>query len=108
MKRLAAQFLATLVVVLAHFIWWIAAAVALITLAALLLVVWFHSAHRVDVRARRRAELAAHAGQQHQWVLQGDERGVYGPDGAQLMHYIRSADQPTRAAYALAAVPQWV
>ncbi len=26
----------------------------------------------------------------------GDDRGVSGPDGAQLMHYIRSGDQPTR------------
>jgi hypothetical protein len=39
--------------------------------------------------ARRRAAMAARADQQHAWVLQGDERGVYGPAGAELMRDIR-------------------
>jgi hypothetical protein len=33
--------------------------------------------------------MAARADQQHAWVLQGDERGVYGPAGAELMRDIR-------------------
>lgn len=31
-----------------------------------------------DADARRVAELAARAEQQHRWVLRGDERGIYG------------------------------
>lgn len=41
-----------------------------------------------DRVAGRRAELdaiAARADQQHAWALQGDDRGVYGPDGAEPM-----------------------
>ena len=32
--------------------------------------------------------LAARADQQHNWVLQGDDRGIYGTEGAKLMHYL--------------------
>jgi nitrate/nitrite transporter NarK len=80
MKRLAAQFLATLVVVavLWHFIWWLAATVGLIALTVLLLVAAFYLAHRVDARHARRAALRARADQQHAWVMQGDRRGTYG------------------------------
>jgi hypothetical protein len=42
------------------------------------------AAHRAE-----RAALAARADQQHQWVMQGDDRGVYGPTGAKLMCDIR-------------------
>jgi hypothetical protein len=28
----------------------------------------------------------------HNWVMQGDDRGIYGPQGADLMHYI---EQPS-------------
>ncbi len=31
------------------------------------------------------------ADQQHNWVLQGDDRGIYGPEGAELMHYLYPA-----------------
>src|SRR6476469_2923117 len=37
---------------------------------------------------QRMNELAARADQQHNWVMQGDDRGIYGPRGADLMHYI--------------------
>ena len=30
----------------------------------------------------------ARADQQHNWVLQGDDRGFYGVEGAELMHYL--------------------
>jgi nitrate/nitrite transporter NarK len=100
MKRLLWQFVATVVIVavLWHFVWWIAAAVGIIALAVGLLVLAFYRAHRVDVRYERRAQLAARADQQHQWVMSGDDRGIYGPGGAELMRSIRSADDPTRAA----------
>jgi hypothetical protein len=32
--------------------------------------------------AQRMNELAARADQQHNWVMQGDDRGIYGPQGA--------------------------
>ena len=35
-------------------------------------------AERVEAERRRLAELAARADQQHDWVMEGDERGVYG------------------------------
>jgi nitrate/nitrite transporter NarK len=80
MKRLAAQFFATLVVVavVLHYIWWITAAVGIIALTVSMLVLAFYLADRVDARAARLAALAALAANQHAWVLQGDERGVYG------------------------------
>jgi hypothetical protein len=43
---------------------------------------------RRDAIARRRAAIAARADQQHQWVMQGDDRGIYGSECAPLMHYI--------------------
>jgi hypothetical protein len=45
-------------------------------------------------RARRAAydaycgEIAARADQQHYWVLRGDDRGTYGPEGAMLTRYV--------------------
>jgi hypothetical protein len=35
-------------------------------------------AERVEAERRRLAEIVARADRQHNWVLQGDERGVYG------------------------------
>ena len=43
------------------------------------------------------AQIAARAEQQHNWVLQGDDRGIYGTEGATLMRYIR-ASQPGQIA----------
>ncbi|HME49036.1 hypothetical protein [Mycobacterium sp.] len=52
---------------------------------------------RADALAHRNAEIAARADQQHNWVMQGDDRGVYGPEGARLMHHIRSGGGQTTA-----------
>jgi hypothetical protein len=80
MKRLAAQFFATLVVVAVvfHYIWWILAAVGIIGLTVSLLVAAFYFADRVDAHAARLAGFAARADEQHGLVLRGDERGIYG------------------------------
>jgi uncharacterized protein YigE (DUF2233 family) len=51
-----------------------------------------------DAFARSRAELVARADQQHEWVMQGDDRGIYGPECAPLMDFIESGKQPTQAA----------
>lgn len=67
------------------FIWWIIAGLGMV--AAFYLI-------RALLRAdqARRAAYAAHCGQimaradqQHNWVLQGDARGTYGPEGVGVM-----------------------
>jgi hypothetical protein len=41
--------------------------------------------------------LAARADEQHNWVLQGDDRGIYGTEGAELMHHLyRARDRVKR------------
>jgi uncharacterized membrane protein YphA (DoxX/SURF4 family) len=55
-------------------------------LGAIVLYVLFHVARsqlraagaRTEADARRAAEVAARAEQQHRWVLRGDDRGIYG------------------------------
>jgi lysylphosphatidylglycerol synthetase-like protein (DUF2156 family) len=91
MKRLLGQFICTLLIVafVLHFIWWIVGAGVVVAAA------WF--AVRVrrawlvaeDAERRRRAEIIARADQHLRWMLAGDERGIYGPDGAALMRDIR-------------------
>jgi hypothetical protein len=96
--RTLAQFVGVLLVVgfIGAYFWWIIAAAAVAGLAWLA-VRWYRGARALAADlAAHNAELAARADQHHAWVLQGDERGVYGPHGAQLMHYIRSDDHPTR------------
>lgn len=44
------------------------------------------------------AETAARADQQEDWVEQGDARGIYGPNAAELMEYIRSDDPAAKTA----------
>lgn len=77
-----------IIAVIVKFIWWIVGAAALVGLFFLgwAIVRWYgkHSAEY----ARYREDLAARADQQHNWVLQGDDRGIYGVDGAKLMHYL--------------------
>lgn len=71
------------------FFWWIVAAVGLVAAVyigrALLRA---RDARRAVARAYCDA-LAARADQQHQWVLRGDDRGIYGTEGAKLMREIR-------------------
>jgi hypothetical protein len=43
---------------------------------------------------RRRAEIRERADEQHRWTLSGDARGVYGPDGAQLMRMFSPEPHP--------------
>jgi hypothetical protein len=80
MKRLFWQFFGTLIIValVFHLIWWIVAAVGIAALTVSLLAAAFYAAHLVDARAARLAGLRARADQQHQWVMQGDERGIHG------------------------------
>ena len=76
MKRLAWQFLATLIVVavLLHFIWWLAAIAAII--GAIVGLGWFlitvcqHQDAVLASEAQRQAALRIRADQQQAWVMQ--------------------------------------
>ena len=77
------------------FIWWIVGAAALVGLFYLIRAILRANARQRATLAQRMNELAARADQQHNWVMQGDDRGIYGPQGADLMHYI---EQPSALA----------
>jgi len=80
-----------LLAIIIKFIWWIVGAAALIGLFFIgrAIVRWYSK--RSAAYARYWDGLAARADQQHNWVLQGDDRGIYGIEGAQLMHYLYPA-----------------
>jgi hypothetical protein len=71
------------------FIWWILGAAAVVGLFYLVRAIVRENRRRTDALAHYHAEIAARAYQQHQWVMRGDERGIYGPAGARLMRDIR-------------------
>jgi hypothetical protein len=75
-----------LIGIIIKFIWWILGAAALVALFFLgrALVRWYSK--RSAEYARYWDGLAARADQQHNWVLRGDDRGIYGTEGAELMH----------------------
>lgn len=56
---------------------------------------WWYCEER-ELRRQANAAIAARADQQHGWVMQGDDRGIYGPQGARLMHFIEAPRQPVR------------
>lgn len=69
-------------------IWWILGAAALLALFYLARVLMRENRKRRNAIAQYRAAIAAQADQQHQWVMQGDDRGIYGSECAPLMHYL--------------------
>ena len=76
------------IAIIIKFFWWIVAGAAMVGAFYL-----GRTVLRAN-RARRAAydaycgQVAARADQQHFWVLQGDNRGTYGPEGATLMRYV--------------------
>lgn len=52
---------------------------------------------RSDEYSRYCGEIAAQADQQNAWVMQGDDRGVFGPQGIGLMRRITSDDSASQA-----------
>jgi fatty acid desaturase len=99
MARIVWQLVGVLLLIVGFvgaYFWWIVA------IAAVAALVWMAQrafreieaeeaaeARRAQAEARRQAAVAKRADQQHRWVLQGDDRGVYGPAGAELMRDIR-------------------
>jgi hypothetical protein len=67
-----------LIALIIRLIWWILGAVALVALFYVVRGQLRAARARADADARRAAEIAARAEQQHRWVLRGDERGIYG------------------------------
>jgi hypothetical protein len=67
-----------LVALIIKIIWWILGAIVLYVLF------WVGRSQlrlartRREAEARRAAQVAARAEQQHRWVLRGDDRGIYG------------------------------
>jgi hypothetical protein len=83
--------------VIVKLIWWILGAAILVGLYFVVRAIVRESRRRADLKAAHRAAVAARADQQHKWVLQGDDRGIYGVEGAELMHYLYpAADQVKR------------
>lgn len=72
------------------FIWWIIAAAAAVALFYLVRAIFRESRRRREIHAKRCAEIVARADQQHNWVMQGDDRGIYGTEGAKLMRVVRA------------------
>jgi hypothetical protein len=74
------------------FIWWIVGALALVAVCYVIRAVVRQGNVAAAAWNQRMAEIAARADQQHNWVMQGDDRGTYGPDGAPLMRFIMEAE----------------
>ena len=70
-------------------IWWIVAALVLVGAFFLVRAIVRENRLRRIAHAQYCAAVAARADQQHNWVMQGDDRGIYGTDGARLMRVIR-------------------
>jgi hypothetical protein len=68
------------------------AAAAFTTLCTAATAFWWYREQRV-LRQQANAAIAARADQQHSWAMRGDARGIYGPQGARLMHFIEAPPQ---------------
>lgn len=66
------------IAIIVKFFWLILTAVALTGLFFLARALVREDRARRAAIVRRNAEIAARADAQHRWVLQGDDRGVYG------------------------------
>jgi hypothetical protein len=93
--RLAWQLIGTLLLVgfmLKY--WWL----IVLVVAAVILFKWapvWWAAHEASVAAeeKRLAEVAARADQQHNWVMQGDDRGLWGVAWPAMRKYERVSKQ---------------
>lgn len=80
--------LALIIWIIVKLIWLIAGAAAVVGLFFLARAIVREGRRRAELRAADRAAFRFRADQQHRWVLRGDDRGIYGVEGAQLMHYL--------------------
>ncbi|OBG41613.1 hypothetical protein A5673_00510 [Mycobacterium sp. E3198] len=80
--------MALIIWIIIKLIWLIAGAAAVVGLFFLVRAIVREGRSRAEFRAADRAAVRFRADQQHRWVLRGDDRGIYGVEGAQLMHYL--------------------
>ena len=79
MRTLAPLFgVLMLIALIIKLIWWILGAVVLYVLFRVARWQLRLARSRREAEARRGAQVAARAEQQHRWILQGDDRGIYG------------------------------
>jgi hypothetical protein len=64
--------------VTAEFFWWIVAITAAVVVFRWIFKAANAATDRELARASQRAALAARADQQHQWYIEGDQRGTHG------------------------------
>ena len=82
--------LLVIIALIIKFFWWIVGALAMVAVFFVVRAIVRENRKRRAGYDRYYAQLAARADQQHNWVLQGDDRGVYGTEGARLMRLIES------------------
>jgi hypothetical protein len=70
------------------FFWWIVGFLTIVAAYYVIRAVVRSSKAAALAREQANAAIVARADEQHDWVLRGDDRGIYGIDGAKLMHYI--------------------
>lgn len=93
MTRLAAQFCGALLILGFIFnYWWIVALlVAAVVVWKWLPGWWEHQKAAESAERQRLAEVAARADEQHHLVLQGNQRGTYGPAWPTVRKYQKLA-----------------
>lgn len=73
-----------------HYFWWIIAAGAVVAVAVIGRKIAEASQLAADAESARQASIAARADQEHNWVMQGDPKGMY---SAEAMLTIRKYQQ---------------
>lgn len=83
-----AFFVLVVIGMIIKYIWWILGGLAIgATVFIIRSLIQTHLESAAE-RHRCHAAIAMRADRQHQWVLDGDVRGIYGPEGAEVMRYI--------------------
>lgn len=59
--------------------------------------IWRDNRRRGDEYSRHCAAIAAQADRQNDWVIMGDDRGVFGPQGVELMRFVTSKGSASQA-----------
>jgi hypothetical protein len=95
-KHAGAVFFGALLVLglAVKFFWWVLAAAAVIGTFFAIRALARNMRDRKAAAARQAEELAYRADRQNQWARRGDDRGVYGVAGAELMHSVSPEPPP--------------
>lgn len=76
-----------------HYIWWIIAAIAAWYAVKAMQAAWVRHEAQAEAAEQERAAVAARADEQHQQVMRGDDRGLWGIAGPAMRKFQRLADQ---------------